>query len=547
VAPRYGGLLERATRAPRQVVMVAGLAMAGLAVTVATLPQLRQAELPPLDERDLMVELHTTPGTALARMDQIASEVTGKIRSVPGVRNVISHAGRAVTGDMVVDVNSAALWVGLDEGADQPEAVAAIDEVLAGYPEVDSDVRSYQQSRIDEAGAGPQAPVVVRVYGNEQVALNDKAKEVGAELAKIDGIEDLQVRLPVAEPTLEVTVNLERAQRLGVKPGDVRRAAAILLSGIDVGQLFYDQKVFDVVVWGTPATRDSQDDVRNLLVETPNGGLVRLEEVADVRLVDSPDVIEREGVFRRVDVTAEVAGRSRSAVAADVERAISGIDFPLEYRAELLDDSAEQEASQRRSLYLAVFTGLAMLLVLQACFGSWRLGTAFFFSLPLALSGGMLAAVAMDGPVTIGAVLGLLTVLGIVARNGIVLVKGYQVLERREGKPFGVPLVVEGARDRLAPTLMTAVATALVFLPVVVLGSRPGYELLHPLGVTVLGGLVTGTLVSLFLVPLLYLLMATSRSETEQDISRFEDELMLMDSGGNIRTEQVGPVATAGL
>ncbi|MEA2844598.1 MAG: hypothetical protein QOJ69_2269, partial [Actinomycetota bacterium] len=457
VGTRYGGLLGRAVAQRTTLLVVGVLALAGIAM----LPQLRHTRLPSLDEREFMVSLQTAPGTSLTRMKEVTAEVNAKVRGVDGVRNVVSHTGRAVTGDQVVDVNSSKLWVSLDGGADRHEVVADIEEVLEGYPDVEGDVESYQQARVDEAGTAPEAPVVVRVYGNEQGVLTSKADEVGKELAKIDGIEDLQVHVPASEPTLEVEVDLDKARQVGVKPGDVRRAAAILLSGIDVGQLFYDQKVFDVVVWGAPETREHQDDLRGLLIETPDGNQVRLDQVADVRQVDSPDVIEREGVFRRIDVTANVSGRSRSDVAADVRSAIAAVDFPLEYRAELLDDSAAHEAQERRAWLLGAFAALAMLLVLQASFGSWRLGAAIFLILPLALGGGVLADLAVGGGITTGAVLGLVVVLGITARNGILLVKRYQYLERREGVPFGPALAVRGARERLAPTLMTALATAL--------------------------------------------------------------------------------------
>lgn len=195
---------------------------------------------------------------------------------------------------------------------------------------------------------------------------------------------------------------------------------------------------------------------------------------------------------------------------------------------------------------LAAFAGLAMLLVLQACFGNWRLGTAFFLSLPVALLGGVLAAQALGGDVTVGAAIGLLPVLGIAARNGILLVKRYQDLERRDGHAFGAGLMVRGARERMAPTLMTAVATALAVMPFVVLGDRAGYELLHPMSVVVLGGLVTATLVSLFVVPLLYLTFATVRSDTELDVGRFEDELLLMDAAGNFDTATSRSVGITG-
>jgi CzcA family heavy metal efflux pump len=523
---RYEGLLGRLVAVPKRAFIVVGLiALVGL----GGLSQLRQSRLPALQERDFLVELEAAPGTSLQKMNGITSDVTTELRALSGVRNVASHTGRAVTGDQVVGVNSSKLWVSLDADADYGKTVAAVKKVVGGHPGLDRDVLSYQQARLKEGKAGADSPIVVRVYGNEREALADKAKEVGQELAKIDGIQNLHVELPVEEPSLEVEVDLNRAKESGIKPGDVRRAAAILLSGINVGQLFYDQKVFDVVVWGAPETRQNPDDVRNLLIDTPSGRQVRLSEVADVRLVNSPDVIEREGVFQRIDVTASVSGRARDAVAADVKEKIEGIDFPLEYRAELLGGFAEKRAAQQRLAWLGAFAALAMLLLLQASFGSWTLGTVFFLTLPVALAGGVVAALFDGGTVTIGAAVGLLTVLGIAARNGILLVKRYQQLERREDVPFGSQLVFQGARERLAPTLMTAIATGLAFAPFAVLGSRAGYEILHPMAIVVLGGLVTATLVNLFVLPVLYLNFATVKSDTELDLRLFEEELLALD------------------
>jgi CzcA family heavy metal efflux pump len=523
---RYDGLLGGLLAAPRRAVLVFGvIALVG----VATLPQLRQSKLPALSERDFLVELEAAPGTSLVKMNQITSEVTGELRSLPGVRNVASHAGRAVTGDKVVGVNSSDVWVSLDANANYGKTIAAVKKVIAGYPGLDRDVSSYQQARLKQAKPGADGPIVVRVYGNEKNVLAGKAKEVGQELAKIDGVKDLNVELPVEEPALEVAVDLERAKQFGVKPGDVRRAAAILLSGINVGQLFYDQKVFDVVVWGAPQTRQNPDDVGNLLLDTPSGNQVRLEEVADVKVASSPNAIEREGVFQRIDITAGVSGRSRDAVAADVKRTIERMDFPLEYRAELLGGFVEKRAAQHRLFALGAFAALAMLLLLQAAFGSWRLGAVFFLTLPIALVGGVVAALVTGSTLTIGAALGLLTVLGIAARNGVLLVKRYQQLERHEGEAFGAQLVLRGARERLAPTLMTAVATGLAFAPFALLGSRPGYEILHPMGIVVLGGLVTATLVNLLATPALYLNVAGTKSDTELDIRLFEEELLSMD------------------
>jgi CzcA family heavy metal efflux pump len=540
---RYDGLLTRLLRTPRPALLTVGvLALIGL----VALPQLRRSELPALKERDFLVEVEAAPGTSLQRMKQITSEITSELSSVSGVRKVATHAGRAITSDKVVNVNQADLWVSVDPDADYGKTVAALKQVVAGYDDLDRDVLTYTQARLKDVKSGADAPVVVRVFGNEQQTLSDQAKAVGAKLAKIDGIKNLQVELPVQEPTLEVEVDLERAKEHGVKPGDVRRTAAFLLSSVEVGQLFYDQKVFEVVVWGAPHIRQSEESVRNLLIDTPTGGQVRLADVADVRRVNSPDVVERDGAFRRIDVSATVAGRDRGAVLADVKRTIEAMDFPLEYRAEVLGTFDEKRAAENRLLGLGALAAVGMLLLLQACFGSWRLGGLFFLALPVALVGGVLAAVAGGGTITIGAAVGLLTVLGIAARNGILLIRRYQHLERREGEPFGLELVQRGARERLAPTLMTALATGLAFLPVVVLGDRPGYEVLHPMGIVILGGLITATLVNLFVTPGIYLNFGNVKTDTELDLSLFEEELALADRPASAPTTTATPAPLAG-
>ena len=520
---RYDGLLTRLAGGPRPaVVAVALIAVIGL----VALPQLRRSELPALQERDFLVELEAAPGTSLQRMKEITSQVSDELRALPGVRKVATHAGRAISSDKVVNVNQSDLWVSLDPDADYGKTVAAVKQTIGGHKELDRDVLTYTQARLKDVTSGADEPVVVRVFGNNPEVLRTQAEAVGKELGKINGLTNLQVDLPVEEPTLEIEVDLERAKEFGVKPGDVRRAAAFLLSAVEVGQLFYDQKIFEVVVWGAPAVRQSEEDVRNLLIDTPTGRQVRLAEVADVRRVTAPDVVEREGAFRRVDVTAGTSGRSRDAVLGDVKRTISNMTFPLEFRAEVLGTYDERRAAESRLTWLGALAALGMLLLLQASFGSWRLGALFFLALPVALVGGVVAALVGGGTLTIGSVLGLLAVLAIAARNGILLIRRYQQLERREGQPFGLDLVRQGAKERLMPTLMTAVAMGLAFIPVIVLGNRPGFEVLHPMGVVILGGLITATLVNLFVTPGIYLNFGNVKTETEIDLTLFEEELI---------------------
>jgi Cu/Ag efflux pump CusA len=325
------------------------------------------------------------------------------------------------------------------------------------------------------------------------------------------------------EPTVEIEVDLAAAQKHGIKPGDVRRAAAVQLSGVTVGNIFEEQKVFDVTVWSTPQTRHSLGNIADLLIDTPGGGKLRLGDVASVKVVPSPTVIRHTDVSRYVDVTAGVRGRSLDAVTQDVQQRLRGIQFPLEHHAAVLGGYAAQRQQRQRVLSLAVAAAIVILLLLQAAFGSWRLAWLVFLSLPLALVGGLLAAFAFGGGevTALGSFAALLALLGIAARNGVLLVGHLQRLQWEHREASGVELVLRGTRERFAPTALSALAVGLPLVPLVLLGSIPGLEVVRPLAVVVLGGLVTTTLVGLLLVPALYLRFAPrSQPETSEAVPR---------------------------
>ena len=230
-----------------------------------------------------------------------------------------------------------------------------------------------------------------------------------------------------------------------------------------------------------------------------------LDDVADVRVRATPNVIERDAGSRRIDVGANLGSRDLGSAVAEVEDRLQSVDFPLGYHAEMLGEATERQQAQNRLLVFSIGAALAVLVLLQACFGSWRLSILSFLTLPIALVGGVLAAYASDGVISLGSLVGFLTVFGIAARNGILLVNHYQHLERHEGEPLGPALVIRGSRERLSPILMTSLATGLALVPLVAAGPIPGHEVEHPLAVVILGGLATSTLLNLFVVPALYL------------------------------------------
>jgi Cu/Ag efflux pump CusA len=256
--------------------------------------------------------------------------------------------------------------------------------------------------------------------------------------------------------------------------------------------------------------RSSLTSIRQLMVDVPGGGQVQLDQVADVRVKPALSVIRHDNVSRSIDVTAGVSGRSLAAVAGDVEAGLQDLSFPLEYHAEVLADQVDRQAAQRRTAVIALVAAIVIYLLLQAAFGSWRLATTTFLSLPLALVGGVLAALLTGGVLSLGALVGFVLLLGIATRNGVMLVRHYQHLEQDEGEAFGPGLVIRGARERLTPIALTALATAFALLPLLIGGNVPGQEILQPMAVVVLGGLVTTTMLNLFVAPALYLRFGAS-------------------------------------
>jgi Cu/Ag efflux pump CusA len=269
--------------------------------------------------------------------------------------------------------------------------------------------------------------------------------------------------------------------------------------------------VFEVVVWGTPETRHNLSSIRDFLLETPKGPPVRLGELAEVRVVPSPTVIRHEAISPSVDVVANVRGSDPGVVAREVEQRLKEVKFPLEVHPELLGEYAERQAAQRRMLSFAIAAAVGIFLLLQASVRSWRLASLVFLTLPVALAGGVLAALAFGGTVSLGSIVGFLAVFGIAARTSIMLIRHCQDLERHEGEPFGAGLVLRATHELFLPIVMTAVTTGLALLPLVLFGDAAGLEIVRPMVIVILGGLVVSTLVNLFVVPALYLRFGAQR------------------------------------
>jgi len=348
------------------------------------------------------------------------------------------------------------------------------------------------------------------LFGPDIAILRDPGKEVEAVLAIIAGEINMKVDQQVLVPQIEVRMIPELAQKFGLTAGHIRKASTLYLKGLKVGEVYESQKKFDVVVWGEPSVRTDLAAVQSLEIDTPSGVQVRLGDVAEVRIVPAPNEIKRESASRRLDVTCNVKDRDLGSVARDIETKVRELSFDREYHPEFLGEYAARQASMERLYALAVLALIGIVLLLYVDFDSWRPTLLVALTIPFALIGGVVGVSLTGGVMSLGSLVGFVTVLGIAARNGIMMVSHFRHLELEEGESFGDALVMRGAEERLAPILMTALATGLALLPLVIAGNLPGHEIEYPLAVVILGGLVTSTVLNLFLVPALYAKLGAS-------------------------------------
>lgn len=516
------GLRSRTALGVAAIAVVGVLGVAAGSQLVTNLPV-----VPSMPERTLLVQWDSMAGTSNDEVRRIASRASDELRALPGVSGVGGHIGRAISSDQVVGNSSAELWVSVAADADFTDTERAVRDVVQGYPGIANNVLNYSQQKIGELRSSLEPGFAVRVYGTELPVLREKAEEVRKALANIDGVSNPRINATPKTPIVEVEVNLEAAQKVGIKPGDARRAAATLMQGIVVGNLFEQQKVFEVVVRGALDVRDDLTSIRELLLDIPGGGHVQLGQIAAVRLVPNEVVILHDDTSRRIDVVADIGSRPLADIQRDIEAAVKQIQFPLEYHAEIPTKYSELQAADTLVLWLGAAALLAVLILLQTALRSWNLALAVFLALPAALAGGAVAAWISGAAMSWIALAAFAAVLAIAVRNAALLSARADELWREDPQQSYARVVLMAARDRVSPVLKTAVVTVLILIPPAVLGGTIGESVLGPMALIVGGGLVTTTLVGLFALPLLMLGFGP-RNAPEEWSSVYDSEVPVM-------------------
>ena len=448
----------------------------------------------------------TKPGTSLTEMTRLVTRLQRRLLAIPGVTHVGAHIGQALLGEEIAGPEFSEQWITLAPrrrcrqdrgGRARGRRIVPRNLHRPHHVSARADRRDDLDIQRGSRRAGPGSGLATRS--------STWRRWSPTSYAGTPNLVDLHPQSQGYIPQLQETVNTAAAARYGLTPGAVRRDAAALLGSVEVGQILANGIPLEVRSFSVPTTRRNLADVSRLLIDTPGGGHVPLGRVASLTVNSTPSDITRVDGSSKIDVLANVSGSDLDGVRQAVQARLAHVRLPLGYHVQLLGEAAERQAAETRLLEMGAAAAIVILLLLQVAFGSVRLALLMFVTLPVALVGGVLAAWGAVGTISLGALIGFFTVLGIAARNGILLISHFQHLERDEGEPFGPALVIRGACERLSPILMTALATGLALIPLVVFGARPGQEIENPMAIVILGGLVTSTLLNLFVLPALYL------------------------------------------
>jgi Cu/Ag efflux pump CusA len=498
----YERALARVLAVPRGwIALACALGLVGwLAV-----PFLSQPAPPRFKDRNLVVQWSGPTGSSLAEMNRVTGRAVGDLRALPSVADVAATLGRAVTGDQIVDTNSGQIYVELKPSADYDSAVNAVRGVAASFPGMRSSVSTYQADV--EAGVLTPASrdVTVRVYGENYATLQGIATRIQGLMSHLSGLGRPQIQLPAQEPNINVAINSDAAHNAGVLPGDARRQASTLVSGLTVGNFFQDQAVFDAVVIGVPSVRGSVTSVRHLLIDTAGGGHVTLGSIANVGVQPDPIDIEHQALSRFVDVTAPVNSGSVGSAQSAIAHSLQKLSYPLDYHAELAGGTPENPTSHTKFLTYVLAAAIGILLLFQAAFGSWRLAAMFILALPVGLVGGLAVALITGQARSLGADAGLLAILALAIRQGLLQITGIRRAHAEDGGQLTAALLTRAVRARLGSSLGALAVIAAALLPFIVMGDTAGNEITHAAADVMLGGLISAALLVHFLVPALYL------------------------------------------
>jgi CzcA family heavy metal efflux pump len=499
--PRFRAALRSVCRQPLHAYAAT---TALLLLALAALPFFRTQFLPELREGHYIVHTASVPGTSLEESIRIGNQLTRRFLQIPGVRSVSQWAGRAERSADTFGSHYSEFEVDLDPmpGAGQQAVLDALREILGDFPGLLYEVNTFLVERVDETISGYTSPVVVNLYGSELEQLDRVAARTAEVMRSIDGARAVQVRSHAGATTLEVRPRAADLARFGLRPLEVSRVLRTAFEGAVVGTAARGGRVFDVSVILPPALRRDPGQVAALPLRTPAGAPVRLGDVADVAQVSGRYNILHQGGQRLQTVTAQVDGRDLGSFYDELRRRVlEEVDFGTHATPEFTGAALERVAARNDLLLHGLVAGVLVLLLIQVAVGSARHALLILLNLPFALIGGVGAALLSGATVSVGSLVGFVTLFGITVRNSIMLVSHYRHLVEDEGCSWDLATALRGAEERLPSILMTGLVTALAMLPIALDSDNAGREIMGPMAAIIIGGLASSTLLNLLIMP----------------------------------------------
>ena len=505
IKPVYANMIQAVSRYPALII---SSTLVFCLIAVAILPTLGAKFLPDLREGHYIVHTTTIPGTSLQESIRMGNRLTRQFLKIPGVRSVSQWAGRAERGADTYGSHYSEYEVDLKplSGREQETVLNQLREILDSFPGLHYEANTFLIERVDETISGYTSPIVVNIYGNDLDILDREANRVAEVMRSLKGATDIQVRSAPAAPIMQISLQPQKLKHWGLKTGQVMDAVQVAYKGQVVSKIHRGEQIVDVSIILPPELRIYPDDIGSLPIKTPSGGIIPLSDVAQIKQAAGRYNILHQGSQRLQTVTCNVTGRDPGSFIRDLRKAVlEKVGFSEGTFPEFTGAAVEQKVAKQELLLHSLFAGMIVLLLIYIAIGSLRHTLVTLVNLPFSLVGGVISVLLIGQTLSVGSVVGFITLFGITVRNSIMLISHYQFLVEREQMTWNLDTAIRGAQERLPSILMTALVTALAMLPIAVNSDNPGREIMGPMAAIIIGGLVSSTLLNLLVMPVVML------------------------------------------
>lgn len=496
--------------------LVFGLLLGLLIFALNLIPHMGRNFLPDFNEGTATIGVAASPGISLAASDALGIKIEEAILSVPEVRSTVRRTGRAEMDEHAEGVHWSEIDVDFkEEGRERPVVLKEIREKIEASGDVYVNIGQPISHRLDHLLSGVRAQIAIKIFGPELSELRRLAGEIFLLLEKTSGLVDLQTEPLVLIPQLKIAVDREEAGRFGIKAGALAEDLEIALNGEVTGQFLEGQRIHDIFMRLDDASRATPESIGATLIKVlPSGQGIHLEDVAQIYQGSGPNMINREDMQRRIVVSANTQGRDLGSTVQEIQKTLAaGLQLPQGYFIKLGGQFESQQQASRRIAVLGLVSLLGIFVVLFLHLRSCVLALQVMINIPLAIIGSLIAIYVTERILSVATLIAFITLCGIASRNGILMITHYLHLMREEGEVFGKAMIIRGTLERLVPVLMTASTAALALIPLLMAAGEPGKEILHPVAVVIVGGLVSSTLLDLIVTPTAFYLFGKKAAE----------------------------------